>query len=165
MIFNADGTFHAIKPDGSRDYDAELKYATLLSRMAAHAKANLDKTKLSSRQILADPRGISAIARAVVACDMDISEAECRAFTIACAASVEPDAAIDTLHRQIARYETEKPRVSRAIRASVRPMMEQRKPPNAIKQKAAEVNKLGILTPEEVTEVLRSEYMAWKTTA
>ena len=164
MIFNEDGTFHAIKPDGSRDYDAELKYATLLSRMAVHAKSQLAKSKLSPRQILSDPRGISAIARAVAACDIDVYEAEYRTFMIARAAGGEPDASIETLHRQIARYEAESPRVARRIRETVRPMMEQRKPPDEIKQKAAEINKLGILTQEEVTEVLRSEYRAWKTT-
>ena len=164
MRLNVDGTFHAIRPDGSRDYDAELRFAEALARMASRAQGQMRVLKLTPRQILADPRGLSRIARDVVACEMDLAEAEYRVFALACAAGAETDAAIETLHKQITRYESEAPRVSRAIREAVRPMLEQRKPPDEIKQRAAAINKLGILTNDEVTQVLRSEYTEWKST-
>jgi len=162
MKLNEDGTFHAIRHDGTRDYDAEMKFAEALAVMASRAKSEASKIAVAPRQILSDPRGISTIAKSVVSCDMDLCEAEYRVFMIASVAKADTGQAIELLHRQITRYETEAPRVSSAIRVATRPMMEAKKQPDDIKKRAAEINKLGILTDDEVREVLRSEYLEYK---
>ncbi|HUN01058.1 MAG TPA: hypothetical protein PLI96_11325 [Halothiobacillus sp.] len=74
----------------------------------------------------------------------------------------DADTAFDELSKAIGRYLDEAARLSKAIRASVRPMFDRRKPPDEIKKTAAHINRAGFLTASEIQSILQSEYNSWK---
>ena len=147
------------------DWQTQLADAEALAELAAFARqqclkagAKLDPTLFKTAANEAAIIYVKRYLRGEVS--WDDAQAEL-AFFVRCHPPHDFDYAIEAFQNYLTRRSDEQARVARAIREKCAPMIIARIAPEKIRQAASGLNP-GILSDDEITEILRTEWMIAK---